>query len=240
MRASFTAVSILIVGLGGPAFAQEPPEIEAPPIIEGRSGPDWIAGGDFLVGQPLGAFDQNVGTGFGLAGHLVLAIPDGVLGLRLEAAGLVYGRETISVPLSPTIPRISTDVTTENWIMGLTIGPELMLRRGPIRPYVHALLGFSYFSTTSEAAGEDDLLPFARSTNYDDFTFALRLGGGLRVPFGASSVALDLGVRYVYNGRVSYLTEGDLYEDADGNLVITPRRSDANMLEFVVGVTFGL
>ena len=185
MRVSLALLAVLGISFCSPVLAQEPPV--APPAAERRSGPDLIAGGGFLLGRPVGDFAQNVGTGYGVAGHLVLAIPEGVLGLRIEAAGLIYGSETVLVPVSPRVPRVFDEVTTENWIFGLTLGPEVMLRRGAVRPYAHAQIGFSYFSTTSEVAGEGDLLPFARSTNFDDFTFALRAGGGLPPACGSKT-----------------------------------------------------
>jgi len=211
-----------------PLLAQEP-------IIEQQSGPDILYGGHILVGVPVGEFDRHVGAGLGLAGHGVLAIPDAPIGLRVQGSWLVYGSETYSAPL---IGHVWADVTTENWISSLGVGPQLMARSGALRPYVHAVAGFSYFSTTSEVRGQDDFYGFARSTDFDDFTFSWGFGGGFQLSL-SDSLSLDVGVRYLDNGRVRYLTEGDIYEDDFGDVFLTPRRSEANLVEVVLGVSFG-
>jgi len=207
-----------------PLHAQEP-------IIEQQNGPDILFGGHILVGLPIGELDRHVGAGLGLAAHGVLAIPDAPIGLRVQGSWLVYGSETYSAPL---IGHVWADVTTENWISSLGAGPQLMLRSGTLRPYVHAVAGFSYFSTTSEVRGEGDFHGFGRSTDFDDFTFSWSFGGGFQLSL-SDSLSLDVGVRYLDNGRVRYLTERDFHEGDFG----TPRRSEANLVELVLGVSFG-
>ena len=223
--------------LAAPLWSQEPAE---PPVIIQQSGPDVLVGGGVLVGFPVGEFDEHVGAGGGVAGHAVLAIPDTPFALRIQASGLIYGSETIHSPLSETVGRVWVDVTTQNWIGHLGVGPQVMVRSGPVRPYAHAFLGVSYFSTTSEVASEDDYEPFARSTNFDDVTFAYGFGGGFLVPLGPRGLTLDLGVRYLSNGRVRFLAEGDVVDEGMGEVSLHPRHSEANLVELVVGVSFEL
>jgi hypothetical protein len=49
----------------------------------------------------------------------------------------------------------------------------------------------------------------------------------------------DLGVRYHGNGEVEYLKEGDIQDNPDGTITITPTRSEANLLTFQIGVQIG-
>jgi opacity protein-like surface antigen len=187
---------------------------------------------------PNGDFAEAAGTGFGALGHAFITPEHAPFGLRIDGSVLVYGSESFTVPFSGTGGRVGVDVTTDNWIAHLGAGPQFAVRSGPIRPYVNATLGFSYFATTSDVKGEDAFEPIASSTNYDDWTFRWSIGGGVNVPLG-DSVALDLGVAWVSNSRVSYLTEGDVQDDGAGGIEFTPRRSEADLVQYTVGITGG-
>jgi hypothetical protein len=201
----------------------------------------FLAGGGFALGVPTGEFANYVGNGYGFNLHGAWREPSGVLALRLDATALIYGSETERVPLSDTVRRVDVDVTTNNWIGTLLAGPQLMVPRGPFRPYVRAQAGVSYFWTDSRVSGARELESFASTTNFDDVAFAYGAGAGVYVPLGRGrrgTWALDLGAFWLHNGRVSYLTEGDLREDAHGDLEITPHRSKANLVELRIGLTF--
>jgi hypothetical protein len=47
-------------------------------------------------------------------------------------------------------------------------------------------------------------------------------------------------VEYHGNGIAEYLREGDIVDFDDGSIQIFPNRTEANLLEFRVGVTFGI
>ena len=51
---------------------------------------------------------------------------------------------------------------------------------------------------------------------------------------------IDLGVVRHDNGRVSYLTEGDIVDNPDGSVTMYPKLSEADLLSFQFGVTLGL
>jgi hypothetical protein len=157
---------------------------------------------------------------------------------------LIYGSETRRVPLAPSGPLalVNVDVTTSNVIVNLGIGPQLTATRGAIRPYVNGEIGFSYFGTSSSVEGTHDVEPFASSTNFDDFTFALRGGGGLWILLSnrRTPVSLDLSAHYIRNGRVSYLREGSITFDTDGAPVYHPIESETNLWLVQAGVSIGL
>lgn len=207
------------------------------------AGPAWaetdlMGGGTFLVGAPHGAFDVAAGTGFGLEGYALVTPPRAPYGLRVEGSFLVYGHERTVVPFPGTGGRVGADLVTDNWIGTLSVGPQVMARSGTVRPYVRVLAGLSYFATTSELQSADGFRTLARSTNYDDVAFGWSAGCGINVPV-SRSLAIDLGVAYASNGRVSYLTEGDIQDDGHGGAILNPRRSTASLMQFTFGLSGG-
>jgi hypothetical protein len=192
-----------------------------------------------LLAQPTGEFSNYVDVGFGLGAHALWEPdPDGLFGLRLDGSYLIYGSETRRYQL---LPLVDVDVTTNNQIAGLQFGPQLSVGRGAVRAYGYGQIGFSYFATTSSVEGSGNIESFASTTNFDDFTFASSLGGGIRfqLTHGPTPVALDLGARYLYNGRARYLREGSI-EVVGTDVTITPVESQTNLILYQLGVSIGL
>lgn len=189
-------------------------------------------------GLPQGDFAENVDFAGGIGGGILVAlVPE--LALRGELGFLLYGNETRRVPLGGgALGLINVDVTTTNSIFNGGIGLQLGTPGGSIKPYVGGLLGFSSFTTSSQVAGTNSNQdPFASTTNSSDATFAKTALVGLYVPI-AGTTLLDLGVRHTWNGeRVRYLTRGDITEDANGNVILTPRETRADLLTITLGVT---
>jgi hypothetical protein len=204
------------------------------------------AGAAFTIAAPAGEFSDYVGTGWGVNGHFTLGLAgDGALGLRFGAGYINYGRETREVCLSQTVGcRITVDLTTSNDIFYANLGPELALPVGPVRPYANLSAGFSYFATVSSVKGTGNVSgdDFARTTNFDDFTFAWQAGTGLRIllPWGRVPIMLDLGLRYHTNGEAEYLREGGIIDNPDGSITLNPIRSEANLVAINIGVTAGI
>jgi hypothetical protein len=194
--------------------------------------------------RPVGEFGDYVKHGGGLNASIAWPVTRGnPFALRADGGFIVYGSETRRVCFSTTVGcRIELDLTTTNSIAYFNVGPQLMLPSGAVRPYINAAIGGSYFGTTSSVDGvdgnDDD---FASTTNFDDITFAWNGGGGMlvRLSSGRTPVFLDLGVRYHGNGEVEYLKEGDIVDNPDGTITITPTRSEANLLTFQLGVSIG-
>ena len=132
-------------------------------------------------------------------------------------------------PVPGTGGLITEDLTIENWLLNAGVGPQVMARSGPVRPYAYALAGLGYFATDT-TLGNDYYPASIGSTNYDDTTFAWCAGAGLLVSV-SRSFAIDLGVQYVGNGTVRYLAEGDLLPSPGGAPpVIVPRKTEANLV----------
>ncbi|MCE9603084.1 MAG: hypothetical protein K8S21_12845 [Gemmatimonadetes bacterium] len=192
------------------------------------------------IGVPQGAFAENVSIAGGFGGGVIWKV-GGPFALRADLGVMIYGSERRRVPLGGgALGLISVDVTTTNSIFGGSIGGQLGVPGPTVMPYVGGMIGFSAFTTTSSVEGSNSSnQPFASSTNSSDFTFAKSAIAGLYIPVGRTgTVHLDLGVRHTWNGeRVRYLTRGDITEDINGDIILSPRESRADILTIVLGVT---
>ena len=192
------------------------------------------------IGVPQGAFAENVSIAGGVGGGVIWKV-SGPLALRADLGVMIYGSERRRVPLGGgALGLINVDVTTTNSIFGGSIGGQLGAPGPTVMPYVGGMIGFSAFTTTSSVEGSNSTnQPFASSTNSSDFTFAKSAIAGLYIPVGETgNVHLDLGVRHTWNGeRVRYLTRGDITEDINGDIILSPRESRADILTIVLGVS---
>jgi hypothetical protein len=210
---------------------------------------DWFerpranVGLNIIVSDPVGEFDQFVGTGVGgdFFGRLPLD-PMGFLSLRGDLGFLIYGHESHRVCFQGVGCRVQARLTTTNNIFFGGLGPELALPLRNARPYVHAFLGFSYFNTTSSLdelwGGDSDF----ETENFGDGTMSWGVGGGLElnVHRGRTPIDLNFGFRYHENGRMEYLTEGDIVDNPDGSITLFPVRSEANLMAYHFGVSIGI
>lgn len=232
MRSSILA-SAALLALPLTLAAQEPGiTVPAGPIR-------GYAGAGLAIAAPVGTFGDYVSGAIGAAGHFGWnATPNGPLSLRADVGVNVYGHERRRIPF-PTAPRVSLDLTTTNNILTYAIGPQLMATSGSLRPYINGFVGGAYFFTQSSLSGTgNDGQSFAQSENFHDNVLSYGGGGGFLIPIsaGRAPVAIDIGARYLHNGTVRYLREGDIHED--GNTVTyTPTVSPANYVQFTIGVS---
>ena len=193
--------------------------------------------------RPVGEFRRNVDDAWG-GGVSVRYSHDklGPLGVRLDGAMLIYGHERKRVPLSPEVNRVLVDVNTSNNIGLFTAGPELIARRGAIRPYVFAYGGISYLLTESSVGDDDDGDGgFASTTHLYDGGWATGWGGGLRVPIRLrhEDIGIDVGARMTRNGTRNYLRRGDIIDLPDGSLQLNERRTSVDFIQYQIAVSFG-
>lgn len=213
--------------------------------LAGQQGDDLRGrfGISFVAGDPLGDMGALVDNAFGMQfdGSLPMAA-EGQLQLRGDFGFMIYGHETQSVCYSlPIGCRIGLELTTDNAILFGGIGPEIILARGRMEPYVNASLGFAYF-VTSSSLGDEGYDDFATTTHYEDAVFSWRAGAGfrLRLNRGRTPVSLDFGVERHENGIAEYLTKGDIVDHPDGSITLYPNRTEANLMAFRFGVSIGI
>lgn len=197
----------------------------------------------FVQSRPTGMFQKNVGFGYGAnLAYLFRVDNAGWLSLRADGGFAVYGNERFRTPLSETIGgRIQVRVKTSNNVVPLSIGPQLQVPTGPVRPYVHAGIGGQYFFTQSSVEGTDDTWDFASTTHQSDWTGAWVAGGGVYIPVhnGRTKVALDLGLHYYNGGRAQYLRPGSIQDLPNAQIAITPLESETHMMLVRIGVRIG-
>ena len=194
----------------------------------------------FIAADAVGELGSVVDQGFGLElGGAAPMAADGLLRLRGDLGFLVYGMERLRYCSFGC--RVGSELTTTNAIVYGQIGPELVLLKGDVQPYVHAGAGMSYFVTSSSLDDHDGYGSYLETTNYSDVVLGFTYGGGVRFRMGGGRpVFLDLGVERLDNSEASYLTAGDIVDHDDGSVTIYPNRSDADLVTFKLGVSIGV
>lgn len=197
------------------------------------------AGVNLVVAVPVGEFRQNVDVAGGLDVFGAFNLGRSGLALRLDGSYLIYGSDNTLVDQ----PYYPVSINTTYSITSLGIGPQLTFGQGPVRLYGFGTVGFSYiWARSSYGVGGCGCDAFASGTDFDDWTGALQGGGGLLLNLRSRHVpiALDIGARYLSNGDAWYVSPGDVVPQPNGDVVIYPVRSKANLVMFHAGVSIGL
>jgi opacity protein-like surface antigen len=207
-----------------------------------RAMPRMEAGGGVEYSQPVGDFRQNVRHGFGAGGHFVFGLdPQSIIGIRADAGYINYGNETHYLAFSSSIRRVILRAETSNNIFVGSIGPQLTIPLGRVRPYLNAGIGLAYFYTQTSLSSDDDSRQLAQTTNYSDNSLVYTGGAGFNVPLvvGGQALALDIGARYNSVDNAKYLTRGDIVDDPNDpyGVIITPHQSAANFITYHLGVS---
>ena len=208
--------------------------------------PKGILGLHFQYARAQGEFAQFVNEGYGFAGNISVFLGrQRRAGVRFYTSWIQYGRTSQQLPLSPNLPGISIELTTSNNIYSFGAGPELVLTSGTWRPYLHALIGASYFETrtTADVSGGTGNNP--STANFKDWTFLWTGGGGMQLRLsrglarGRNPLWLDLGLRYQAHGETRYLREGSIRDLGGGRIGFTPIQSKTDLLVSHLGVQIG-
>jgi hypothetical protein len=206
--------------------------------------PKGILGLHFQYASAEGEFKQFVKDGYGFAGNVSVYLGHTRrFGVRFYTSWIQYGRTTEQLPT--TLPGLTIDLTTSNNIYSFGAGPEFVLTSGMWRPYLHALIGSSYFETrtTADVTGGTGNNP--SSANFKDWTFLWTGGGGVQLRLsrglshGRNPLWLDLGLRYQSHGETRYLREGSIVDLGGGQIAFTPIESRTDLLVSHLGVQIG-
>jgi hypothetical protein len=233
---------ILTASIGIAAFSAGTPAAATAQLREVPVRFRTVLGGGATLLRPVGEFQNQVDWGGGLnlfgVWNPARSFP---VGLRLDAAIMLYGYERFTVPPSPVLPRVRLEGTTSNWILTTGVGPQVTLGRGGFRPYGFATVGFAYYATSSELKGWDGG-SFANTTNFDDASGAVSLGVGtlIHLSRGRHPALLDLSAVSVQGGTARYLRKGSLVDQPDGTVTFAPIESRTNNVQLRIGVAVGL
>jgi hypothetical protein len=240
-RNALKRAALVLVAASVPALAQDSPNHPNTPNEFEKRSSGSIA---FMQLRPLGDLASNIGFGYGGIGTYLFRLDQsGVLALRADLGFAVYGTESERVPLSSTIGgRVQVKVSTSNYIVPFTIGPQLMYPSGRVRPYVNAGFGGQAFYTQSKVDGDDDVGSIATTTNQSDVTRTWVVGGGLLMPVyeGRTRVRLDIGAQYYTGGHAQYLRPGSIVDLPNSQIRINALESDTHMLLVRLGVNIGM
>ena len=133
-------------------------------------------GGALVLAAPRGALAEQADIAGGLGGHSCWRQPlPARWACAWTEAGCCTAARRCDIPVARTAGRLVREITTENWVAQAGIGPQIAFPVGGVRPYVHAFVGASYLSTTSELRDPDGFVS-ASSTNYDDTGFVVWRG----------------------------------------------------------------
>jgi len=217
-----------------------------PTLLQGQTSTQLAERSSFSVAviqsRPQGALARNIDLGYGVDGAYQFRFSS-ILSLRANLGIVVYGNESKRTALSETVgDRIQVNVQTTNYIMPVTIGPQIMWPTGAIRPYVHAGVGGQAFFTESDVRSTNDQTPFASTTNQSDFAPSWTLGSGVYVPVvaGKTKVQLDLGAQYLSGGSARYLAPGSIVDLPGGQVRISPMESSTRLIVVRLGARVGL
>jgi len=231
---SFAATAALILITAASSRGQSPRELAL------RSSFSLSA----IQTRPQGELARNIGFGYGVNGAYEFRLDDaGIFSIRADIGVVDYGNESKRTALSETVgDRIQVNVRTTNFIVPISVGPQLTWPSGIVRPYVNVGIGGQGFLTESHVDGTGDNIPFASTTNQSDFTSSWTVGGGIYVPIVTSKVRaqLDLGVQYLNGGRARYLAPGSIEDLPGGHININQIESATHMVAIRLGARIGL
>ena len=90
-----------------------------------------------------------------------------------------------------------------------SVGPEVWVPYGPVRPYAMGGWGRLHFDSFDDLSGAEV------DTGVGEWIY----GGGVRIPLKRSGYSLDLGIRNHRAGTVSYLGKAGIQRNPDGSVI---------------------
>ena len=200
----------------------------------------FTVGADIAISQPKGEFANNVPTGYGFDFTGLLKLdPKGWFGIRGDVGGVRYGHEHVNLGFFGP-QAIELDLNTDNRIEFGELGLQLQFPDGAFRPYANAAYAGVHFTTESCVSNPDGFVQDQCNSNHGDWASAGVFGGGVVIPFGKSLGALNLGARYHYGAKATYLRQGDIIDNPDGTVTLNVRSSKTDLVLWQIGFTYNI
>jgi hypothetical protein len=210
-------------------------------ILNGPQIPSrFTVGGDLAISQPKGEFANNVPTGYGFDVTGLLKLDQqGWFGIRGDVGQVRYGHEHVNLGFfGPNA--IELDLNTDNRIEFGELGLQLQFPDGAFRPYANASYAGVHFTTESCVSNPDGFVQDQCHSNHGDWASAGVFGGGVIIPFGKSLAALNVGARYHYGAKATYLRQGDIVDNPDGTVTLNVRSSKTDLVLWQIGFTYNI
>jgi len=199
-------------------------------------------GVDFTTVVPTGDFSRNVtNNGYGVGVQLLFGIKTTPFLVGVDAAFMNYGSEDHTEPISETVPELLVKVRTTNNITMTHAVFRAQPRKGKVRPYADALVGFKYLYTNTSILNDSTGEELTSNRNLSDLVSSWGFGGGVQVQLGhigkTGDISLDTKVRYLRGSKADYLKEGSIRRE-NGAVFFDVLSSRTDVVTVQVGVTF--
>ncbi len=215
-------------------------------------------------GIPQNDFEDGLDdVGIGLSGQALFHAGVFPLAVGLDGGLLTYGHQ--ARPLPAQINGQSAflgNVETTNNVAHLHAVLRLVPNAGAVRPYADGLVGFNYLYTRTRFEQEVILVDggdfidldndavrarqVTNSTVLDDFALSYGFGAGmlLRVASGDDDgmpfeAFLELGARYLFGEKASYLREGPVTDDRIPTVQVRETETDLLRPQLGLVIQFG-
>ncbi|MFH1069985.1 MAG: outer membrane beta-barrel protein [Candidatus Glassbacteria bacterium] len=208
------------------------------------------AGGGLSLAWPQGDFKQQVDFawgGAGRAGWTFGSQPAAAATVFFDFNYLNYGRERRVEPFSTTIPDVVVNVVTDNFMILVSPGLAFGVGRGPVRPYGEVFGGMTYIATSTRIENRGLASEtIAESTNFDDFTYNVGAGAGLKILVWKKDLdvkypelreaLIDIKLSYVKGGQAEYLKKGSIRRSG-GRVEYDTVQSSIDLMRLRLGVS---
>ena len=182
---------------------------------------------NFALGSPRGEMSDYIdSTAFGVSGTIGINLGKSPFLVGLDLGVLNYGTDRQFDYLQHYSHIGFSLKHSYNIFHGLSFLRFQPFKRGSVSPYVDGLLGVSYFWTSTSLEDDYNEEDIHLETNYDDAAMTYGFGGGVKIKIGSSKKRkhlssgekyfIDLSFRYLFGGKVEYLTEGSIVSDESG------------------------
>ncbi len=161
------------------------------------------------------------------------------IGLRVDAAAALLGKESRRVPLSASLPsNLDVSVATTSSAFRVATGPQIVFSRGRFRPYAFGTIGVSHFSTRTSVTGAETTIS---SNAHGSHTGVVStLGGGTMIDLRRReklAIGLFVEAAYQINGTIPYLSAQDAHPSTMRDDGPVPVEVAANVMATSIGVT---
>jgi len=196
---------------------------------------------DFTTVIPTGDFSRNVtNNGYGVGTQLLFSFGRLPLLLGGDFVFANYGSDEHTESISETIPELLVRVRTTNNITMTHLVFRAQPRKGKVRPYADALVGFKYLSTNTSIINDSSGEELTSTKNLSDLVSSYGFGGGVQVRLArvgtSGELTLDTKVRYLRGAEAEYLKEGSIRRE-NGLVLFDVLSSRTDVVNVQVGVT---